>query len=152
MFRSVAGVAVTLLLAGCTTAPAPPAGAVASTPVAATTTSSPAASSPAASSPASAATETPVPMPQATIQIVEISLTNGKATPNGDRLALAEGTTLELRITSDHDDEIHVHGYDVEIPVKAGAAVKRAIVLDQVGRFEVESHEPALTVLQLVVS
>jgi hypothetical protein len=30
--------------------------------------------------------------------------------------------------------------------------VKKEITLDQVGRFEIESHEPALTIVQLVVS
>ena len=65
---------------------------------------------------------------------------------------MAKGTILRLEITSDHDDEVHVHGYDIEIPVKAGATVTKDITLDQVGRFEIESHEPALTIVQLVVS
>jgi hypothetical protein len=86
------------------------------------------------------------------VQVVEVSLKGGKATPNGDRLTVAKGTILRLEITSDHDDEVHVHGYDIEIPVKAGAKVTKEITLDQVGRFEIESHEPALTIVQLVVS
>lgn len=145
MFRSVAVVAMAVLVTGCTTAPAPPTpptAAVASTPVAATT----------ASSPAPSPAETPAPMPHATIQVVEISLKNGRATPNGDRLPLAQNTILRLAITSDHDDEVHVHGYDVEIAVTAGATVTKDITLEQVGRFEIESHEPPLTILQLVVS
>ena len=145
MFRSVAVVsvvAVAVLVTGCTTAPAPPTGAVASTPVSATT----------ASSPASSPAETPVPMPHATIKVINISLKNGKATPNGDRLPLAQNTILRLAITSDHDDEVHVHGYDVEIAVKAGATVTKNITLQQLGRFEIESHVPPLTILQLVVS
>ena len=150
MFRSVAVVsvvAVAVLVTGCTTAPAPPTGAVASTPMSATTASFPASAS-AASSPA----ETPVPMPHATIKVINISLKNGKATPNGDRLPLAQNTILRLAITSDHDDEVHVHGYDVEIAVKAGATVTKDITLQQLGRFEIESHVPPLTILQLVVS
>ena len=91
-------------------------------------------------------------MPSANVQVVEISLKGGKATPNGDRLAVVEGTILRLEITSAHDDEVHVHGYDIEIPVKSGATVTKDITLDQVGRFEIESHEPALTIVQLVVS
>jgi hypothetical protein len=91
-------------------------------------------------------------MPSVNLQVVEISLKGGKTTPNGDRLTLTRYTILRLEITSDHDDEVHVHGYDIEIPVNAGAKVTKDITLQQVGRFEIESHAPALTILQLVVS
>lgn len=87
-----------------------------------------------------------------TMQVIEISLKDGKVSPNGDRFALAKYTILRLKITSDRNDEVHVHGYDVEIPVKAGASVTKDITLEQVGRFEIESHDPPLTILQLVVS
>lgn len=83
---------------------------------------------------------------------ITITLANGKADPNGERVSMDKGTTLVLTITSDHADEVHVHGYDIEIPVTKGATVTKEIVLDQVGRFEVESHEPAFTILQLTVS
>ena len=83
---------------------------------------------------------------------IAITLATGKADPNGARVSLDKGMTLVLTITSDHADEVHVHGYDVEIPVAAGQTVTKKILLDQVGRFEVESHEPQFTVLQLTVS
>ena len=143
MFRSpAAALAAALLLAGCAAAPAAP-----------TASSAPASSvgSP-ATTPSASPSGTPVPTPSTNVRVVEVSLQNGRATPNGDRLSLPKGTILRLRISADHADEVHVHGYDVEIPVKAGASVSKDITLDQVGRFEIESHEPALTVLQLVVS
>ena len=142
MLRSLATLAAALLLAGCTAAPAAP--------TASTAPTSSAGSS--AASPSASPSEAPPPTPPSNTQVVEVSLKDGKATPNGDRLIVAKGTILRLEITSDHDDEVHVHGYDVEIPVKAGATVTTDITLDQVGRFEIESHEPALTIVQLVVS
>ncbi len=142
MLRSVAALATVLLLAGCTAAPAAPSASVTPTVSVATPVAS------ATPSPS----VTPVPSPSATVQLVEITLNGGRAAPNGDRLTLAKGTVLRLQITADHADEVHVHGYDVEIAVKAGGTVKKDITLDQVGRFEIESHEPALTILQLVVS
>jgi hypothetical protein len=145
MRRSLAALSVALLLAGCTTAPATP-----TTPATPTMPASSPATPP--TSPPPSPSDTPVPMPSTNLQVVEISLKDGKVTPNGDRLSLKKDTILRLEITSDHDDEVHVHGYDVEIPVKAGATATKTITLDQVGRFEVESHEPALTILQLVVS
>jgi hypothetical protein len=142
MRRSLAALAVVLLLASCTASPA-----------ARTAPTSPtgSAGTPAAS-PTTSPAETPLPQPSSTVRVIEISLKNGKATPNGDRVSLEKGTILRLKISSDHADEVHVHGYDVEIPVKAGAGVSKDITLDEVGRFEIESHEPSLTILQLLVS
>jgi hypothetical protein len=145
MPKSLAALTAALLLAGCTAAPTPPTASTAQT----APTSSVASS---AASPSRSPSATPVVEPSKAVQVIKITLKGGKATPNGDRVTLEKGTILRLEITSDHTDEVHVHGYDVEIAAKAGATVTKDITLDQVGRFEVESHEPALTVLQLVVS
>ncbi|HEY3340153.1 MAG TPA: hypothetical protein VGK18_16760 [Propionicimonas sp.] len=142
MSRLLVALAAALLLAGCAATPAAPtAGGVPS--VSAGTSSA---------APTTSPTGTPGASPSVTVQVVEVSLRNGKASPNGDRLTLAKGTVLRLEISSDHGDEVHVHGYDVEIAVTPDATVTKDIMLDQVGRFEIESHEPALTILQLVVS
>ncbi len=123
-----------LLLAGCSSAaPGAPTG-------------SPAGSAPSATT----AVGTPTaaePAPKA----ISITLADGKAEPNGERVELVRGQHLILTITSDRDDEVHVHGFDLEIGVKRGAKVTRDILMDRVGRFEIESHEPALTLLVLTV-
>jgi hypothetical protein len=139
MLRSLPALAVALLLAGCTAAPATPASP-------ASGTGSAGSSSPAGPD------DSPSPEPSMTAEVIEISLKDGKVTPSGDRVALPKGTVLRLRITSDRQDELHVHGYDIGIAVKPGGTVTRDITLDKVGRFEIESHEPPLTVIQLVVS
>ena len=82
---------------------------------------------------------------------VTITLADGGAEPNGERIELLRGQHLVLTITSDRDDEIHVHGFDLEIPVTAGQTVTEEIVMDRVGRFEVESHDPVFTVLVLQI-
>lgn len=84
--------------------------------------------------------------------VIRITLADGKVDPNGQRVELARGSVLELVITSDREDAVHVHGFDLEIPVRPGASVTKDITLDRVGRFEIESHEPVFTILQLVVS
>ncbi len=142
MPRYLAALAVALLLAGCAAAPATP-----------TTSATPTGGTgPASSSPAPSPADSPSPEPSMTAAVIEISLKDGKVTPSGDRVALPKGTVLRLRITSDRQDELHVHGYDIGIAVKPGGTVTRDITLDKVGRFEIESHEPPLTVIQLVVS
>ncbi|GAA2108357.1 hypothetical protein GCM10009841_28760 [Microlunatus panaciterrae] len=82
---------------------------------------------------------------------IDIRLQNGKVSPNGAKINVEQGRTVVLNITSDHDDEVHVHGYDLEIPVKAGASVSRSFVADQLGSVEVESHEPSKIIVILNV-
>jgi len=83
--------------------------------------------------------------------VVQVRLADGKVTPNGEKMDLKVGDVLTLVINSDHDDEVHVHGIDVEIEVTAGQEVTRTVTLDQAGSFEVESHEPQKVILVLNV-
>lgn len=141
MKLSVVAVAGLLVLGGCSSGQATGASSSPAPSVSVTTTPP----SGSMTSPAASVSEKPR-------QEIAITLAKGKADPNGERVSLAKGTTLVLTITADHADEVHVHGYDIEIPVKSGATVTKEILLDQVGRFEVESHEPQFTILQLTVS
>ena len=52
-------------------------------------------------------------------------------------------------MSSDVDDEVHVHGYDIEREVSAGQSVTIEFTADQTGVFEVETHESDLLLLQL---
>ena len=72
-------------------------------------------------------------------------------TPNGERVELEVGQTLDLTITSDVAGEFHVHSTpEQEIAYDAGTS-EHQITIDRPGVAEVESHEPALIVLQLEV-
>ncbi len=142
MSRLVATLVGLVLLAACSSA-APGA----TTAIPATSPARPATS--ASASPSTAASA-PTPTEPAT-KAVTITLADGKAEPNGERVELVRGQHLVLTITSDRDDEVHVHGFDLEIPVSPGESVTRDIRMDRVGRFKVESHEPVLTLLVLTV-
>ncbi|KQV65716.1 hypothetical protein ASC64_12425 [Nocardioides sp. Root122] len=72
-------------------------------------------------------------------------------TPNGERVELEVGQTLDLTITSDAAGEFHVHSTpEQEIAYDAGTS-EHQITIDRPGVVEVESHEPASIVLQLEV-
>lgn len=72
-------------------------------------------------------------------------------TPNGERVELEIGQTLDLTITSDAAGEFHVHSTpEQEIAYDAGTS-EHQITIDRPGVVEVESHEPASIVLQLEV-
>ena len=88
-----------------------------------------------------------------TEQAVEISVavTDGKVEPKPRRVEVAKDSQVRLIVTSDVDDELHVHGYEVEAELEAGRPTTVELVADQTGIFEVETHESELELLQLEV-
>lgn len=80
-----------------------------------------------------------------------ITLAKGRVEPNGERVNLNRGDTVRLQISSDRDDEIHVHGVDRTVQVKAGEPVSADFVVEQTGRYEIESHHPELLIAVLQV-
>jgi hypothetical protein len=64
---------------------------------------------------------------------------------------LAVGEELTLVVTSDHDDELHLHGFDVEEELRAGVPTTVTVTGKDPGVYEVETHEPALRLLKIAV-
>lgn len=101
-----------------------------STPVGATTSGGSASSTP-SSSPSSSPSGTSV----------EVTIADGKVTPDPSRkVKVATGDEVRISVTSDHADEVHVHGYDIEKEVSAGGTVTIDFTADIPGQFEVEVH------------
>jgi plastocyanin len=130
------GVAVLLLLAACASGSDS-----ARTAVSATTTSG---------SP-SAGIASGEPNPAAPVVVVNVSVRDGKVTPKPHRVDVKLGANVRLQVTSDEDDVLHVHGYEVEEPLEAGHTTTVELTADQPGVFEVETHESELLLLQLAV-
>jgi FtsP/CotA-like multicopper oxidase with cupredoxin domain len=74
---------------------------------------------------------------------IDITESQGKVTPSGQKIDVTVGQTVRLTVTSDADDEIHAHtgGDGYELEVKAGQPATGEFVLSSPGSFEVESHE-----------
>lgn len=106
-----------------------------------------------ASSPTPAATSTPTPTPSSSpeVVVIAVAVAGRKVTPAPGRVPVPLGRQVELRVTSDIADEIHVHGYELEEQVKAGGTTFFYFTADQAGLFEVETHEHSLVLLQLLV-
>lgn len=132
-----------LLLTGCAGAPA----STPSTSVSASPLITPAATA----SPASPSLSTPSIAPTPGVRTITIELADGKVSPNGARVDLAKGEPFVLDITSDRDDEVHVHGFDKAIEVRAGKRVKVELTADRTGRYEVESHHPEMLIVVLQI-
>jgi heme/copper-type cytochrome/quinol oxidase subunit 2 len=91
------------------------------------------------------------PSPAASVVEITSSVRDGKVTPEPHRVKVKQGATVRLQVTSDIDDVLHVHGFDVEEPLEAGRTTTVELTADQPGVFEVETHESGLQLLQLEV-
>jgi hypothetical protein len=63
-------------------------------------------------------------------------------TPQGGvrSIRYGKGETVRLVVTSDAQDEIHVHGYDITREPRPGAPARFRFRADLEGVFEIESH------------
>jgi plastocyanin len=85
------------------------------------------------------------------VKRLEVTVTGTTVSPAPAQVDLPVGSTLELVVTSDHDDELHAHGFDAEGELKAGVPATLRLTAKETGVFEVETHEPALTLLTIAV-
>jgi len=85
------------------------------------------------------------------VKRLEVTVTGTTVTPAPAQVDLSIGSTLELVVTSDHDDEVHAHGFDVEAALEAGTPTTLRLTGTEPGVYEVETHEPALTLLTVAV-
>jgi hypothetical protein len=84
------------------------------------------------------ATPTPTPVPL---------LEGGDVT----KLRFTEGETVRFRVTSDVDEEVHVHGYDIAKDIPAGETVTMSFKADITGIFEIEYEHAGEQIGQLRV-
>ena len=68
----------------------------------------------------------------------DVSFTDGKLEP--DTLEVKQGDSVVLRVESDRPGSIHLHGYDIEQEVAAGAMGEFEFIADATGRFLLNFH------------
>jgi hypothetical protein len=84
--------------------------------------------------------------------VVEIAIADGTVTPRGGRVEVEAGRPVTLRVTSDADEEIHVHS-DPEhtYRLRAGGTIEKTFTVETPGQVAVEAHHLDATIVQLVV-
>jgi hypothetical protein len=83
---------------------------------------------------------------------VEVTIADGKVAPDPSRkVEVATGEHVHISVTSDHADEVHVHGYDIEKEVSASGTVTIDFTADIPGQFEVEAHHMSPSLLFTLV-
>lgn len=66
-------------------------------------------------------------------------------------VVLKAGDEVELRVTSDSNDELHLHGYDLSLPLRAGQTGSLRFRAEHSGRFDLELHHRHLALAALEV-
>jgi len=83
---------------------------------------------------------------------VDITIKDGKVTPNGDRVKAKVGEPVILKIDADVAGEIHVHSTpEQELEFDEGTSTKK-LTIEQPGIVDVEDHALDQVIVQLEVS
>ena len=86
------------------------------------------------------------------VKRLEVTVTGTTVTPAPAQVDLPVGSTLELVVTSDHDDELHAHGFDVEADAQGRRADDPArSPARRPASTRSRPHDPALTLLTVAV-
>ena len=80
------------------------------------------------------------PLPAEGGTTVEITVHHGRLVAGPAVIKLKQGDQVTLRVTSDSNDELHVHGYDLHLNLIAGQPAQLSFTADHSGRFEYELH------------
>lgn len=78
----------------------------------------------------------PTTVPDATV----IHVVSGKPVGGVQKISVKKGDTIRLKVTSDQDGEIHIHGFDLEQEAGPGKPASFKFKANIEGRFTVESH------------
>lgn len=103
----------------------------------------------ASAAPSAPTSAVPSAVPSADHDVV-VTVTDGEVEAPG-RVEVRTGESVRLTVTSDVDEELHVHGVDLEEALPAGTPTTVEFRPDESGQFEVELHESGLLLFQLLV-
>ncbi|QGN57995.1 hypothetical protein [Nostocoides sp. HKS02] len=104
-----------------------------------------------AASPATSSGSVSTTMHPAGSTTLRVTVTGTQVSPAPGDFELKAGQTLRLTVTSNHDDELHVHGFEKEVPLTAGRPTTLDLVTSQPGSYVVETHHPELRLLTILV-
>jgi hypothetical protein len=82
---------------------------------------------------------------------IVVRVKKGKVSGVEDTVEIAVGDEVDLVVSSDEPDEVHVHGYDVKDDVGPGEKAEIEFTADIPGEFEVELEEAGQLLFELQV-
>jgi hypothetical protein len=102
--------------------------------------------------PAPAATAVPAAIAPDGNRRIEIAFVGGAVTGGVQRYTVPVDATVELVVSSDVADEVHLHGYDRKSFVTAGSSTTITFAATLTGVFDVELEQRATPLASLQVS
>jgi hypothetical protein len=78
------------------------------------------------------------PAPAPSVQTIR--LRDGAPVGGVQEVEVAGGEPAQFRVLSDIAGDVHVHGYDIEMPIEAGGSVRFDFPAELEGGFEIELH------------
>ena len=81
---------------------------------------------------------------------VDLKVSGATMTPANPAVHLNDSVTMT--ITTDRDEEIHLHGYDIPFVCKAGQPLTRTFKADKTGRYDLEIEATSQPVGTFTVS
>jgi hypothetical protein len=76
-----------------------------------------------------------------TERAVEFVIQDGKRISGPESFRVRQGEQVTLRIESNANDELHLHGYDLKLAIKAGEPATLQFAASHSGRFGIELHK-----------
>lgn len=80
------------------------------------------------------------------------AVVGGEVATEADRVEVTVGDVVMVMVSSDTEDEVHVHGYDLFADVADGTDAMIVFTANTAGRFEIELESSGLFIAELVVS
>src|SRR6185437_6549391 len=84
-------------------------------------------------------------------EVLEIEIKEGRVVSGAALLRAHEGDEITIRIASDRRDEVHLHGYDLQVPMGPGDPAIVAFTASRTGRFGLEAHRSHLELATLEI-
>lgn len=80
-----------------------------------------------------------------------IELRDGEPVGGPEEISLEKGDTARIEVRSNTAGEVHIHGYDEYLDLKAGKPARTRFRADLEGIFEVEDHDTGTQIAELRV-
>lgn len=88
---------------------------------------------------------------EAPMRTLVVTVRGNQVSPAPSRVNLATGRSLRVVVTSDRNDTVHAHGFDVEKPLVAGRPTTLILTGSAPGQYEIETHHLGLRLLVVLV-
>jgi hypothetical protein len=82
---------------------------------------------------------------------VAITVVKGRPVGGIKRTTVKKGTVVRYVVRTDRGEGLHLHGYDIEKPIRAGKPTVVTFTAKLPGRFELELHGPDAVLARLTV-